>query len=400
MTSSCHFLVIGGGITGLTIVRELLHRGCEDIILLEKENSLGMHASGRNSGVLHAGIYYTPDTYKAKFCVEGNRKMKAFCQDKGLTLHERGKVVVTQNDNDLQRLYELKKRADQSGARSFLIDKKELKEIEPHATTWKNALYSPDTAVIDPHEILRALQKEVVDSGKVKIFFGVSFKNLKSNLHALTSRGEIKFQKCINAAGAFADKVAKTFKVNHSYKLLPFKGAYKRLVKEKSHWVRGNIYPVPNLINPFLGVHFTKSVHGHVDIGPTAFPILRREEQKFGENISLEPLSFLLREGLLLFKNKTFRESALQEVKKYSKDYFLSQAKQLLPKLTMEDMKDTLKWGIRPQLVDWNSKELVTDFVLIKEGDAIHILNAISPAFTCSMAFAPYAVDKLLEDHR
>ena len=408
---SCHFLVIGGGITGLTIVRELIHRGCEDIILLEKENVLGVHASGRNSGVLHAGIYYTPDTYKARFCIEGNRRMKAFCRDKGLALHERGKVVVSSDEKSLKGLYELKKRADASGAKSFLIDKKELREIEPRAFTWEKALYVPDTAVIDPHEILEALAKEVRETGKVKILWGTSFrglkrvlkkglkaglqKGLKRNLYAVTSHGEIGFQKCFNVAGAFADKVAGAFDVRHPYKLLPFKGTYKRLVKEKSHWVKGNIYPVPNLKNPFLGVHFTKSVHGFVDVGPTAFPALAREARSglLGEGFSLETLSFLLREGLLLWKNAAFRDSALQEIKKFSGGFFFNQAQKLLPGITRKDVEDSSKWGIRPQLVNWNTKELVTDFVLLREENSVHVLNAVSPAFTCSMAFAPYVVD-------
>ena len=375
------------------------------------------------------------------FCIEGNRRMKAFCRDKGLALHERGKVVVSSDEKSLKGLYELKKRADASGAKSFLIDKKELREIEPRAFTWEKALYVPDTAVIDPHEILEALAKEVRETGKVKILWGTSFrglkrvlkkglkaglqKGLKRNLYAVTSHGEIGFQKCFNVAGAFADKVAGAFDVRHPYKLLPFKGTYKRLVKEKSHWVKGNIYPVPNLKNPFLGVHFTKSVHGFVDVGPTAFPALGREARSvrrgawgawgareargaqgargtrearsglLGEGFSLETLSFLLREGLLLWKNAAFRDSALQEIKKFSGGFFFNQAQKLLPGITRKDVEDSSKWGIRPQLVNWNTKELVTDFVLLREENSVHVLNAVSPAFTCSMAFAPYVVDNV-----
>ena len=148
--NQCQVLIVGAGITGLTITRELIKRGAEDILLLEKESSLGLHASGRNSGVLHAGIYYTSDTLKAKFCVEGNRLMKEFCRERRLTLKESGKVILARSSSEVEALNELKRRADLCGARAFLIDDKELRDIEPHAAICDKALFSPDTAVVKP----------------------------------------------------------------------------------------------------------------------------------------------------------------------------------------------------------------------------------------------------------
>jgi L-2-hydroxyglutarate oxidase LhgO len=393
MELGCEVLIVGSGITGLTIARELLKRGVEDILIIEKEKTVGAHASGRNSGVLHSGIYYTPDTFKARFCVLGNRLLKEFCREKGLTLRETGKVIVASDESKLEGLYELKQRANQSGARAFIIDGKELSEIEPHAATYDKALFSPDTAVINPKEVLRALVEELENSGKVKILYGTAFLGLSGNRTSVSSQGAISFKKFINASGAHADKVAYWFGVGREYKILPFKGTYKALKKDRSYLVRGSIYPVPDLRNPFLGVHFTRSVEDNVYAGPTAIPVFGREDYGFFNDFSLETFSILFRDGVLFFKNEAFRYSAINEFKKYSMRFFFEEAKVLIPELCPNDLEDTDKVGIRPQLVHWPSKRLVTDFLLIKEEGSLHVLNAISPAFTSSMAFAKHAVD-------
>jgi len=391
MELSCHTLIVGAGITGLTIARELIEDGAEDIVIIEKENSLGAHASGRNSGVLHAGIYYSPGTYKARFCVEGNRLMKEYCRENELTLKETGKVIVTDEIRQ-DVLFELKKRADQNGAESVIIDQKQLREIEPYAAPSEKALYSPNTAVINPKEILVSIKEELESTRKVRFMFGTSFSGLRDSRIAITNQGSIRFKKFINAAGSFADKVAHSFGVGSQYKILPFKGTYKRLVKKRSYLVRGNIYPVPDLRNPFLGVHFTRGVDGNVYIGPTTIPAFGREEYGWLNDLSIESLSILGRDIILFFTNDGFRAAAVSETKKYLRKYLLSEAKKLLPEVKMDDIQDTPKVGIRPQLVDWNSKKLVMDFILLKDGDSLHILNAISPAFTCSMAFAKHVV--------
>lgn len=391
----CEVLIVGAGITGLATARELVSRGAGDILIMEKEPGLGAHASGRNSGVLHAGIYYSPGTNKARFCVEGNRLMKEYCRERGLTLKETGKVIVPDTDEKEEALDELKQRADSSGARSYLISTKELLDIEPHAAPRERALYSPDTAVVDPVQILGEMKRELEEGGRVRFLFGTSFVSLAGTGTAVTSAGNIKFGKLVNAAGTFADRVAGAFGIGGNYRVLPFKGTYKKLKKEKSYLVRGNIYPVPDLRNPFLGVHFTRSVRDDVYIGPTAIPVLGREEYGFMDDLSLESLSILYREGVLFFANDVFRGAALTEIRKYSARNLLKEARGLLPEIGIDDIEDTPKSGIRPQLVDWDTKKLVTDFVVIKDGDSIHILNAISPAFTCSMAFARYTVDTL-----
>ncbi len=394
MEHGCHTLIVGAGITGLTIARELIEIGVDDIVIVEKEDALGSHASGRNSGVLHAGIYYSPGTYKARFCAEGNRLMKEYCWDHELTLNQTGKVIIT-DESRLDALYELKERADNSGAESSIIDRNDLLDLEPYAAPHEKALYSPNTAVFNPKQILSSIKHELESSGKIKFIFGDLYKTLSGSRMAVTNKGLIRFEKFINAAGSFADSVAHSFGVGAQYKVLPFKGTYKKIVKSRNYLVRGNIYPVPDLRNPFLGVHFTKGYDGEIYIGPTAIPAFGREEYGLFDDLSLESLSILGRDLVLLLTNDGFRAAAKSETKKYFKSYMYGEAKKMVPELNLEDIEDTPKVGIRPQLVDWKTKQMVMDFVIIKDGDSLHVLNAISPAFSCSMAFAKHVVDQI-----
>jgi len=390
----CNILIVGAGITGLTIARELLRRGVEDLVILEKEKEVGLHASGRNSGILHAGIYYSPDTLKAKFCVEGNRLMKAFCREHQLTLKETGKVIVTQDIHQLPMLEELKNRAHLSGAPAFLIDQKQLQEHEPYAATCEKALFSPETARINPREILKALEKELHVSGQVRLLANTVFVRPKSDQAIETNRGVIAFKKLINAAGAHADRIAHQFGLAKEYQILPFKGTYKKLVKEKEFMVRSNIYPMPDLRNPFLGVHLTRTADDQVYAGPTAIPAFGRENYHLLDGLSIESLSILYRDAVLFVQNEAFRGVALREPQKYLTRFLLQEAKKLMPQLRLADLQATPKVGIRPQLVHWPKRQLVMDFLTLQDDHSLHILNAISPAFTSSMSFAKYVADK------
>lgn len=391
------FLIVGGGITGLTIARELIKRGYENIIIIEKENSLAKHASGRNSGVLHAGIYYAPDSLKAKFCLKGNFLMREYCKERGLPILETGKVIVIRNEREAETLKGLYKRAIRNGARVELIDERQLSKIEPNAKTYKMGLYSYYTAVVDPKRILNSLYEDLASTGKVKIFMNTKFKDIKQSSIALTDRYNIEFDIFINAAGAYADKIAHSFGLGLNYKLIPFKGTYKRLKKEKSHLIRGNIYPVPDIRNPFLGVHFTKDIRGDVYLGPTAIPAFGRENYGITEGIDKEAMDIFIEDVILFFVNPRFREIALQEPRKYMFNFFYRDAKKLVKRLLPEWIEPSDRVGIRPQLVDWEKKELVKDFVVIKDGNTIHILNTISPAFTSSMAFAKFVVNNYVQ---
>jgi len=392
----CQVLIIGAGITGLMIARELVRRGADDILILEKEPGVGVHASGRNSGVLHAGLYYTSDTLTARFCIEGNRLLKAFCREKGLPVQETGKVIVAKGPSDIKRLHELKRRAEVGGTQAFLIDQQTLTEHEPYASTYECALFVPETAVIQPQAVLAALEKELADSGKVSLCYETAFVDVLGDRMIRTSRGTVRFEQLFNAAGAHAERIAHRFGLGLDYTILPMRGTYQRLISDRSYLVRGNIYPVPDLRTPFLGVHLTRSVEGEVYVGPTALPAWGREQYARWGGWNREAGAILIREAVLFFANPGFRAAALHVWRRILARSLLQEARQLVPAIRQTDLKQAEKVGIRPQLVHWPRKQLVMDFVVLTDGPTLHILNAISPAFTCSIPFARYAVSRLV----
>jgi L-2-hydroxyglutarate oxidase LhgO len=396
--TAADFLICGGGIVGLTIARALLGKGCENILIIEKEETLGKHASGRNSGVLHAGIYYGADSVKAQSCLRGNVLMKQYCREKGLPLLESGKVIIAVDKQEREMLQTLFRTALANGAQVEVIDEKQLAEIEPYAKTSGIALYSPQTAVVDPGRILKSILKDLISSGKVRVHFNTRLTGVKGSSCVKTNAGEITFGTFINASGTESDRVAHLFGVGLNYRLVPFKGIYKKLRKEKSYLVKGNIYRVPDTRNPFLGLHFTRDINGEVFIGPTAIPALGRENYGLLKGIDREAVGILARDVMLFFSNERFRRIVLAEPKKYVFRFFYEDARSLVYALEPADIIASDKTGIRPQLVDWNRKELVMDYLIIKDGSCLHLLNTISPAFTSSMHFAEFVLKYYIQD--
>ena len=385
-------LIVGGGIIGLTLARELVALGRAGVVVLEKEPELGRHASGRNSGVLHAGIYYAPETLKARSCLSGNRLMRAYCKDKGLPLVEAGKVVVARSEEEQPVLEELHRRAVANGARVELIDEKQLAEIEPAARSAGRALFSRDTAVVDPKAILAQLRADLEMSGRARVLTGRTFVGLSAPGTAVTTAGPIRYERFVNAAGAHSDRVARHFGVGREYRLIPFKGIYRKLRHGAAFEVRGNIYPVPDIRNPFLGVHFTRSARGDVYVGPTAIPAFGRENYGVLGGLDAEAFALLGRDVALFFANPKFRAVALTEPRKYVARWFNRDAARLVKEFRPADFGRADKVGIRPQLVDWRTKQLVMDFLVEAKDESLHVLNPVSPAFTSSMHLAQVIV--------
>jgi len=396
MEKGCDFLVVGGGIMGLAAANELLGRGCENILIVEKEKSLGAHASGRNSGVLHAGVYYAPDSLKARYCVEGNRLMRDFCRENGVAMVDRGKVIVADSEEKLGELAVLGERARRNGVEFRFVDEKELADIEPHAFTFSKAIYSPRTSVFDPLGVLEALRRRVERGGQARVLFDTAFVGRGTGRVALTSRGKVRYRKLVNVAGAHADEVAREYGAGSEYRFVPFLGTYMELSEKSAHLVRSNIYPVPSPKTPFLGVHFTRGVGGRVFVGPTAVPVLGRESYGFFEDLGPEAFRFLYRNALMFLMDDGFRANAFSEAKKYLGAHFYSEARKLVPALRRSDLVSCSRAGIRAQLVDWKKKKLVNDYVVRRAEDSVHVLNSVSPAFTSSMSFARHVADVLL----
>ncbi|HEU4384621.1 MAG TPA: L-2-hydroxyglutarate oxidase [Anaeromyxobacteraceae bacterium] len=381
-------LVVGGGIVGLTLARELVLAGRGEVVVLEKEPELGRHASGRNSGVLHAGVYYAEGTLKARSCLAGNRLMRAYCRQKGLPVLETGKVIVARSEEELPALEELHRRATANGARVEMVDERSLADIEPLARTAGRALFSADTAVVDPKAVLQALAADLAGSGRCRLVTECRFLGLAAPGVAETSLGRVAFRRLVNAAGAHCDAVARAFGLAGHYRLIPFKGIYRQLRAGRDYPVRGNIYPVPDVRNPFLGIHFTRGAHGEVTLGPTAIPALGRENYGLLRGIDRGGPAIVLADAALFLKNPRFREVALTEPRKYLPGAFARDAARLVKRFDPADFERSPKVGIRAQLVDWRTKELVMDFLVEARDESVHVLNPISPAFTASMEIA------------
>ena len=393
MTSD--FLVIGGGVIGLNIARRLrrVFPGAS-VRLIEKEVDCGLHASGRNSGVLHAGFYYSPDSLKAKFTWNGNRLLTAYCKEKGIPLNKCGKLVVARDHSEHEGLDELLRRGRANGIPLESISEKEAKIIEPRVKTFERALFSPATSTVDPFLVMQAMKKDALEEG-VQLHCGVRY--LSSHKEQVkTTGGTHDTGYVVNAAGLYADRIARDFGFADRYRILPFKGLYL-YSSEPPGSIRTNIYPVPDLKNPFLGVHFTVASSGKAKIGPTAIPGLWREQYSGMSNFHFNEFCEVAMRGLglLASSNFDFKALALREAAKYSKHKMVSLASDLAEGVRPEHYQSWGKPGIRAQLLDTKKRKLEMDFVLEGDKRSMHVLNAVSPAFTCSLPFSEYVCERI-----
>ncbi|MCS6286205.1 MAG: L-2-hydroxyglutarate oxidase [Nitrospira sp.] len=395
---TCDFLVIGGGVIGLSIARELKARHKHTrIILIEKEPSCGAHASGRNSGVLHAGFYYSPDSLKAKFTRLGNEQLTAYCESKKIPLNRCGKLVVAKNAADLPSLDELVKRGRANAIEIQELTEAEAKQIEPRVKTFERALFSPRTSTVNPQQVVDAMQRDAMQEG-VELRFDTAYVS-RTDQGVRTNSETITAGYVVNAAGLYADKIAIDYGFSEKYRILPFKGLYL-YSNEPPGALRTNIYPVPDLRNPFLGVHFTITADGKAKIGPTAIPAFWRENYEGLRNFKLGEMMEVAGRGLGLLTNAQFdyRRLAMEEIAKYSRSRMVALASTLAEGVTESTYQKWGRPGIRAQLLDITKKKLEMDFVLEGDHRSMHVLNAVSPAFTCSLPFAGHVCDQI-EQH-
>ena len=395
-TNIFDFLVIGGGVIGISIARELKSRNPNSgVCILEKEHQCGLHASSRNSGVLHAGFYYTADSLKARFTKEGNQRLTKYCEVKNLALKKCGKLVVAQNESELVWLDELMTRARNNGVPLELITDKESQAIEPRAKTYQKALFSPTTASINPTELVKSLLSDAIQEG-VQLKTNTQYIHRVGKSSIKTSNGIFEANYIINAAGLYADKIGRDFNFSKDYRILPFKGLYL-YSNEPLGALNTHIYPVPDLTNPFLGVHFTITSDDKIKIGPTAIPAFWREQYQGWSNFNMPELTeIILRQaGLFLSSNFDFKALAFRELKKYSKPLLVSLATKLAKGVDIKHYREWGLAGIRAQLLNIRKKELEMDFVLEGDKQSMHILNAISPGLTCALPFADYVCDQI-----
>ena len=400
---SCDVLILGGGMVGLSIAHQLLERGITNsITILDKEPKLGLHSSGRNSGVLHAGLYYKPGSLKAQVCVEGARRLRSWVEERGLPLNPCGKVIVPQRAELDAQLDVLAERGKANGAEVEFWDNDQLRELIPEARTASGrALWSPKTAVVKPISVMRRLRQELRDRG-VNIREGQhDFKTrpMKQEL-TLDDGTRIAYGHLFNCTGLQADRVAHLFGVGEHFTLLPFKGLYWQLKASCPFQPRTNLYPVPDLNVPFLGIHFTPSADATpiVSIGPTATPALGRENyrglQAIEPGMAAANLGVLARQYLA--NRGGFRRYVHEQAFLALPPLLIRAAQELIPAVKAEHIELSDKVGIRSQLFNRQTNRLEDDFLCLPGPGSTHVLNAISPAFTASFALADLIVDQAL----
>lgn len=396
--TSVDYVVVGAGIVGLTLSLELRRRHPKaSIVLIEKEALVGQHSSGRNSGILHSGIYYAQGTFKAKLCAQGARELASYCEERNLPLERRGKIILPVRSTDSPQLQTLLERAKDNGARAELIDTEQLKRLEPEAHSCTGqALHLPDTAVIDPMSVLMELTQDL-SAQNIELALNEEVLAIDDNKRELrTNKRQVNYGRLYNCAGLHAHRIAQLCGLAQNLMLLPTKGLYYKLSHKSVLSVRHQIYPVPDLRMPFLGVHFTVTATGETYLGPTAIPAFGPENYGLFRGLSLLDAPGILRQLLKLYlaNKQGFRLYVHSEATRFFKHKFAEAARALVPALRPKDLLKCDKVGIRPQLVDLQKQELITDFMISRTTNSTHILNAISPAFTCSLPFARFVLDE------
>lgn len=396
---SVDVLVVGAGIVGIASALQIVKRSAElKVVVLEKEVHVAAHASGRNSGVLHAGFYYSPDSLKARLTRDGNRMLSELCDEYHLPINRCGKLVVARGPDQLEDLRALHARGMANGVTLQWLDESEARYLEPRVRTFGHAIFSPTTSSVDPVLIAEKL-RELAEAKGVQFRFGERFLSAKEDAGAITVRTDRDSYIAgvlVNAAGLSADSIAHSCGVGERYRLQPFKGLYL-YCNERFGPLRTHVYPVPDVRNPFLGVHFTIGVDGRVKIGPTATPAFWREQYHgldgFGAHEFGEATLGLLR--LLSSKGSTVRSSLPSELSKYSRHLLVRQAASLVEETSAKAFSTRGRPGIRAQLVDRSTQRLVSDFLIERGLRSVHVLNAVSPAFTSSLPFGALVAENV-----
>lgn len=392
------FAIIGAGIIGISVGIALLEKfPTKKIAIYEKETNPGVHASGRNSGVIHAGFYYSPDSLKAKFCKNGNRELTNYCKANEIPFKNIGKVVVTKDQTEIERLVTLFNRGIQNGIDIEIYTSSKIKDFEPMANTYGDFIWSPTTSIADPKKLIVSLLDKYKRMGGYVYFESISrlHKN-KSTVGLYINGKELKTERIINTAGAFAANLARDVGVGTEYVCLPFLGSYRKSLAGNNK-LQKLIYPVPNPDNPFLGVHTTNTLSNEMKIGPTAFPVIGKEQYKLSNGFKpIEVIDFTKATWALLnSKSTNFLELAKSELVKQSKRQLISSAKYLSTEINSDKVWSKHPAGIRSQIVNLKTKKLEMDYIVVNEENVTHVLNAVSPGWTSSLPFGRWVVQEM-----
>ena len=396
-TKNFDIIIIGGGIIGTATALSLQNNSKLNILIIETEKELAHHQTGNNSGVIHSGLYYKPGSLKAKNCTEGRELLYKFCNENNIEYARCGKIVVANNDSELNALEELFKRGVANGLTGIKkLSAEEIKEFEPHARGIAG-LYVPQTGIVDYKKVTEAYAKIFLDKdGSIET--NCKFLSLINNNRELvieTTKGEFKTKFLVNCGGLYCDKIAKLCGVNPGLQIIPFRGEYFSLKKEKEYLVKNLIYPVPDPQFPFLGVHFTRMINDGVEAGPNAVLAFKREGYN-KKDFSLNDVSkMFLYSGFWRMASKYYRMGFGEFYRSLSKKAFVKALQKLVPEIQLDDIEPGGA-GVRAQALEPNGK-LVDDFRIVEASRMIHVLNAPSPAATASLSIGRTVADIILK---
>jgi L-2-hydroxyglutarate oxidase len=393
--SKCDLAIVGGGILGLALARELSHRHPHlSVCVLEREAELGMHQTSHNSGVIHAGVYYQPGSLKATLCVAGARELYAYCAEHEIPHRECGKLIVATEPAELGRLEELERRGRANGVPGLRrVDGAGIRELEPHARGIAG-LHSPATGIVDFAAVARSYARDVLEAGG-QIATGCGVDAVREGPRKLSlghAQGTTEAAHALFCAGAWSDRLAVAAGADPDPRIVPFRGAYLRLESERRDLVKGLIYPVPDPALPFLGVHLTRHIDGEVLIGPTALPVLARDAYRLGRVRGEDALDTLRWPGTWRMFARWWRTGATELRHAASRGAFTRAAARYVPELGVNDVRPAFA-GVRAQALT-RGGQLVDDFVFSVTGRALHVRNAPSPAATSSLAIARHVADR------
>jgi len=385
--------VVGAGIVGLAVARRLTQVRPDAVVtVLDKEGAVASHQTGRNSGVVHAGIYYAPGSLKAQLCRRGVGLLRAYCAERELTYEECGKTVVALTSVEVVRLGEIEQRARASGVPGLRrLEAGELVDVEPHAAGVA-ALHSPTTAIVDYSAVARALADDVAAAGgTIRLGLDVSrIERSGAEVRVTAGAEELGFDRLVICAGLQSDRVARLAGDARGPAIVPFRGEYYRLAPERELLVRGLLYPVPDPAYPFLGIHLTRRVGGGVDVGPNAVLALAREGYRRRDVRLADVRELCAWPGFRRLVRRHWRTGAREIVGSLSKRAFAAQARRYVPELGADDLLPGPA-GVRAQAVDADGS-LVDDFRISRLGPVVAVRNAPSPGATSSLAIAEHIV--------
>jgi L-2-hydroxyglutarate oxidase len=392
---NAHVAIVGGGIVGLATAYELSTRHPDRrLVLFEKEPHLAAHQSGRNSGVLHSGIYYRPGSLKAHNCREGKQAMERFCDEQGVAFDICGKVIVAVNDGEVPRLENIYARGQANGIRCEMIGVEKLHELEPHASGVK-AIHVPEAGIVDYRGVCNRLGQIIVERGG-EIHYSAEVKAVRQDETTVvveTTCGEFETDVLVNCAGLHCDRVTRLSGGDPEAKIVPFRGEFFELKPDKRHLCRNLIYPVPDPSFPFLGVHFTRMIDGRVECGPNAVLAFAREGYEKLDIDLRDLLESLMYPGFLRLAARHWRVGAGEMWRSFSKAAFVKALRRLMPEIRSEDL-DAARSGVRAQAV-LPDGGIVDDFVIQSSGRIVNVGNAPSPAATSALNVGKIVVEKV-----